>query len=115
MARLLVFNVKQKKFYEAECNELKDYYKHLECNCFDIANRRIGGEVFSIYLDDEGLFKKKIEVSAINRSLDERTILVGNLIFSRTDINGETISLTDKDIELIKSRYNYKLNIILMD
>ena len=59
-ARVLVFD--GKKFFEAECGELDDYYKYLECDCFDIANRSVGGSRYDIFVDDIWLFKDEPQV-----------------------------------------------------
>jgi len=101
-ARLLVLNPSERKIYEAECGELNDYYKHLECGCFDITRRKIGGKPYDIFCDDIGLYAEDPWISAVNEAGDE-VMLVGNLIFSNTDSEGNTISLSDDDIKNIKS------------
>ena len=101
MARLLVLDViGDKGFYEAECNDLKDYYKELKCDCFDIATRCIGGKYFDIFVDDNGLFVDDPIPSALDDSFN--VMLVGNLIFANHDDEGNTTSLSDEDIEMIK-------------
>ena len=102
MARLLVLDVLTGKgFYEAECNALDDFYKELQCGTFDIARRKIGGKRFDIFVDDEGLYAERIIPSVIDKSY--KPMLVGNAIFSNTDNMGETVSLSDEDIETIKN------------
>ena len=101
MARLLVLDViGNKGFYEVECNELKDYYRELKCDCFDIATRRIGDKYFDIFCDDNGFFVEDPIPSALDDEFN--VMLVGNLVFANHDEEGNTTSLTDEDIKLIK-------------
>ena len=79
---------------------LNDYYKALNCDLFDIARRSIGGKYFDIMCDDEGLLKDNPKVSAI--STDRSPMLCGNLLVVKHDYAGNTISLTQEEIEHIK-------------
>lgn len=79
---------------------LDSYYQILKCDMFDIATRRIGENYYDIYCDDEGLFKCNPIVSAM--SPNNHPMLVGNLFITKTDDEGETISLTDQEIEEVK-------------
>ena len=83
-------------------NYLDAYYKVLNCDTFDIARRRIGNNYYDIYCDDEGLFKENNKPSAITfdgaRVVE---VLVGNLFICKADKNGETIGLTDKEMDEI--------------
>lgn len=79
---------------------LNSYYQILNCDTFDIASRRIGENYYDIYCDDEGLLKSNPIVSAI--SSDRQPMLVGNLFVTKTDEEGNTISLTDEEIEEVK-------------
>lgn len=101
-ARVLVLDViGDKGLYETEIETLQDIYEALRCDCFDIAYRKIGGKKrFDIFCDDMGLLKEDSIISA----LDERMCpaLVGNLLFANHDYEGETTSLSDEDIEIIK-------------
>ena len=104
MARLLVLNVKNSErdhVYVAECKGIDDYYKHLECDCFDIANRKVGNKRFDIFCDDVGLYDENPIVSAISSS--QEPMLVGNLIFANHDSEGNTVGLSDEDIDEIMS------------
>ena len=102
MTRLFLLDVINNKAHEIQVGAgLDDYYKHLGCDCFDIANRRLGDRRFDIFVDDEGLLKDNPTISAI--TADNEPMLVGNLIFANHDGQGNTISLSDNDIETIKS------------
>lgn len=101
MARLLLLDIYEDRIQEVECNELDDYYKYLRCDCFDIARRKLDNKYFDIFVDDEGLLKDDPIVSAI--TIKREPMLVGNLIFANHDGQGNTVSLSDEDIKLIKS------------
>lgn len=99
MARLLLFDGSE--FREVECDGLDDYYRYLECDCFDIANRSVRGVRYDIFVDDIGLFAEDPKITACDP--EGRRMLVGNLIFANHDSEGNTTSLTDEDVERIKS------------
>ena len=84
---------------------LEEYYDILNCTTFDIASRRIGGSYYDIYCDDEGLLKCSPVVSAVSE--DREPMLVGNLFVTKTNDEGETISLTAEEIsEVLNSVIN---------
>lgn len=101
-ARLLAFNPTTGEFAEFIQNTLQDFYDHLECDCFDIAYRKVGTEnrCFDIFVDDIGLFREKPIVSAIGSDFQPQ--LVGNLVFANHDMEGNTTSLSDEEIKYIK-------------
>ena len=110
-ARVLVLDViGGKGFYEAECECLNDYYEHLKCETFDIATRKIGNKYFDIFVDDVGLFAENPIPSVVDTSLTP--MLVGNCIFANHDLEGNTTSLSDDDIAVIK---NEVVNIYIID
>ena len=108
MARLLLVDVLSNDIRntvkEVECNELEDYYRHLHCDCFDIANRKVGNSRYDIFVDDIGLFAEDPLVSAVRITDDAgyEPMLVGNLIFANHDSEGNTTDLTNEDIVNIK-------------
>ena len=65
--------------------------------CIDIVSRRIKDTYFDIICDDEGLLKDNPRITAVDT--EGNPMLVGNLIFSHTDENGETIGVTDEEID----------------
>lgn len=103
MARLLAFNPKTGEFTEFEQKTLQDFYDHLECECFDVAYRSVGAKekCFDIFVDDIGLFREEPIPSAIDKSFKPQ--LVGNLVFANHDNKGNTTSLSNEEIEYIKS------------
>ena len=99
--RGFLIDVQKSNPYIAEVDgSLSSYYKILNCDTFDIAPRRIGENYYDIYCDDEGLMKSNYKVSAISSS--GKRMLVGNLFVTKTNDEGETISLTDEEIEEVK-------------
>ena len=88
--------------YTVNSDSLEGYYNILNCTTFDIASRRIGDNYYDIYCDDEGLLKCRPIVSAVSE--DGEAMLVGNLFITKTNDEGETISLTAEEInEVLKS------------
>lgn len=81
-------------------NDLDTYYKMIQCNCIDIVERKIGGKVFDIVLDDEGLLKENPIPSMIEKN--GRIMLVGNLLICHHDNNGNLTSLDKEDKDLIE-------------
>lgn len=87
---------------EVKVEKLDDYYKFLNCDTFDIANRQVGNSRYDLFVDDEGLFRQNPRISAVIDSTQEPA-LVGNIIFAKRDTSGETVGLTDVDIHNIKN------------
>lgn len=96
MARVLVLDTGTDEVRIAQCDALDDFYRELDAEPFDIARRNIGGRYYDIFVDDIGLFREDPVVSAINAQGEP--MLVGNLIFTNHNEQGETISLSDEDI-----------------
>ena len=101
MARLYYLKVKGGEHGEFECNELQDYYDKLECDCFDVARMFVGGKLFDLYVDDEGLLKETIIPGVIDTKTGE-PLLAGNVVFANHNSAGETTSLSNDDIRLIR-------------
>ena len=83
--------------------KLQKYYEMLHCDCIDIVSREIGHgrsrRRFDIVCDDEGLFNQDAKISAIDNL--GRTMLVGNLLVTNHDAEGNTVSLTDDECEFV--------------
>lgn len=103
MKKIKVLIVDTKKGFSIETinNSLDDFYSIIDCSCIDIATRKIGnnGKYYDIICDDEGLLQDKPKVSAI--ASNGSGMLVGNLIITNYNSNGETTSLTENDIEYL--------------
>lgn len=76
-------------------DKLSEFYRLLRCGTIDITQREIGGKVFDVMCDDEGLLTDNPIVSAFDS--DGRMALVGNLMFFHTDGEGNLVGLTDNE------------------
>ena len=85
-------------------DDVDELQKIVDCRCFDIAHRKIGGKYYDIICDDEGLFRDKPTPSAVNSNGE--VMLVGNLFICRHKGPNLT-SLTDRDVEAIKDELRY--------
>lgn len=78
---------------------LDAYYRILNCDCFDIARRRIGGQEFDIICDDEALLKDNPKISAIDS--DGNPMLCGNLFIVKFDGVDDVTSLDGNDVAFL--------------
>lgn len=69
--------------------ELEEYYRLLDCTLVDIVTRKIGGKLFYIVCDEEGLYSHGDDprISALNS--DYEPMLVGNLLVLGYSDDGE--------------------------
>ena len=94
------------KVIDFDYKSYKDFYPLLDCSCFDIQERRFGGTngaFFDIYLDDEGLLSaepKPVSIVTLHNGQQVEQI-VGNVFICSHNEEGESISLTDEQIEEI--------------
>jgi hypothetical protein len=77
-------------------DKLENMYELLKCNTIDIVTAKIGNSYCDIICDDEGLLKNGNVLSAMNETKDY--LLAGNLLITGSNEVGETISLTDEQI-----------------
>lgn len=104
MAKCFVLDVVNNETRTAECEDLSDFYRELGCDCFDITRLAIGDDTFDIFCDDIGWLRERPVVSAIcAEGAFYKPVLAGNLVIARHDAAGETISLSDEDIEMINA------------
>lgn len=100
--KALNINAKNGKIEVVDAKGLDDYYKYCDCDIIDVVQRTIGGKVYDIVCDDEGLLKANPIISAISSKMEP--MLVGNLlIFGQANFDGEFTPLTDSDVEHIKN------------
>ena len=99
MSKLILFDQETGNLSWVNCEDLDDFYKHLDCRCFDIVSAHLND--LDVYCDDEGLLVQK-ELSAV--MADGQPLFVGNLIFARHDEEGETVDCTEDDMYVLKSR-----------
>ena len=110
MSKLLLIDKNSLYPEVVECNDLRDYYKYLDCTCFDITRRKVGDKWFDIFCDDEGLLKDNYIATAYTS--DHEPALVGNLIFANHNEQGETTSLSDDDIMLIRDNMLLAMTVV---
>lgn len=97
--RLLLLNTAGFSAIECDNDDLSTFRDPIGCQVFDIANRQIGDVRYDIFCDDEGLLTEEPLVTAVEA--DGTPMLVGNLIFARHDVEGNTVDLTEDDIHNI--------------
>lgn len=103
---MLILDLKQGVRF-GNCKKLDDFYREIGCECIDIARRSVGGKMFDIFVDDEGLLKADASehISAVAVEDGEITPqLVGTLVFANHDAAGNTTDLTLDDTLLISSK-----------
>jgi len=98
--KVLVINPIMGPYVRIISDELQSYYNIIDCDCIDITTRKIGNKYYDIIVDDEGLLKDDFIVSAIDSNY--KPALVGNLVITNFDEEGNTTTLTDEDIRYIK-------------
>lgn len=96
--------IKPKEKYEIVSLPKKHSYKDLKRfleieSPLTVIVRKIDGEEYDIWLDDEGLLKE--ERCITGACMNARELLVGNLLIARHDEEGNTTGLTDEDIKRI--------------
>lgn len=82
---------------------LDEYYRLLGCDTIDMVDRRLGynrsHKDFTIICDDEGLMCDEPRISAIDNL--GKVMLVGNLLVTQCNGEGENVGLTDKDADFV--------------
>lgn len=78
---------------------LNGYYAALDCRCIDIVQRTIGGKVFEIICDDEGLMVSNPIPSGVAYSGE--ILLYGNLFVVGFNGVNDVESLTDADARYV--------------
>lgn len=99
--KVIYLDIKNNKLPEIKDieDDLKVFYKLIDCRCVDMVYRAIGDKVFTVICDDEGLFEENPIISAIDEKLNP--MFVGNLIISNHDDEGYLTGLSKDDINLI--------------
>ena len=88
---------------EIESN-LDTYYSEIGCDCIEIPERCIGGKLFNIICDEEGLLKDHPILSAVGNGYQEA--IFGNLI---------VCGLADDDQNIILMAYRKKPEIFYLN
>lgn len=100
-----VIEVVEITYDDVKKNYLDVYYDLLNCELFDIVTRRFGKEYLDVYIDDEGALKE-YNIPAIITKDDGKIVEViyGNVFIASHDDEGNTISLTDAQIDAVMKR-----------
>lgn len=112
MANMLLLDVEKQELREVECNSLEDYYKEIDCRCIDIKevfviNRKLKKSMYiDVIYDDEFPLTNNRKIPSVlyvteRNSLE--TFLLGNVLFARHNKDGEIESLSDEQMDFIKS------------
>ena len=112
MANMLLLDVEKQELREVECNSLDDYYKEIDCRCIDVkevfvinCNTKKSMYIDVIY-DDEFLLTSNRKIPSVLYVTEKNgleTFLLGNVIFARHNKDGEIESLSDEQMDFIKS------------
>lgn len=92
-------------------DNLKQYYKYLNCSCIDIQEFELNGEYFDAIFDDEFLLKNKDIVPTL---FINENVICGNVLFTRCNKDGVEIGLYLNDFKKIMNWYPKMFNNILM-
>lgn len=92
---------------ELEGQDTIDYKKMKELLGFDspvtVVERKIMGEYYDLWLDDEGLLKDSDEriISGVLVSREGTEYLIGNILILRHDDEGNSIGLNEEQIDKV--------------
>ena len=112
MANMLLLDVEKQELREVECNSLDDYYKEIDCRCIDVkevfvVNCRTKKSMYvDVIYDEEFPLTNNTKIPSvlyITEKNDLETFLLGNVIFARHNKDGEIESLSDEQMDFIKS------------
>lgn len=85
---------------------LDEYYRLIGCDTIDMVDRRLGTnrshQDFTIICDDEGLMSDDPKISAIDNL--GKAMLVGNLLVTKCNEEGETVGLTEQEADFVMDR-----------
>ena len=75
-------------------------HEAIGCECFTVTVRSIEGECFDVYCDDEALLHDPVPLPAW---YDRYGYICGPILILRRGEGGDSASLSDRDIELIRA------------
>ena len=88
---------------------LRDMRQIIDCDLITCTEIEVEGKYYDVWSDDEALLKLN---PVPNLYVCDGLIIFGNLLFAKSDDNGQTIGLSVDDIRLLKKysqRQFYKL------
>ena len=91
--------------YILDYTNYASFYSLLECETFDIVSRKFKDKVLDIYCDDNGLFVPDNKPAIIPYNAQGTLVeqIVGNVFIVACNNEGETISLTDEEVNAVLS------------
>ena len=101
--RALLLKPVERTLDEIQIDSYYDIQDAIGTSFITAVTRQIGADekyTFTLYIDDCGLLKTDPVLSAWSGYANN--VLVGNLVISRTDEEGNDLDLSDDDIEYIK-------------
>ena len=95
--RVFVIDVNAGTYYTDDIqDDIKSYYKIIDCQLIDIAELEIDNTTFDVIYDDEGMFVKNgARPSVVDKN--DNVKMVGTVIFCHANKNGDEIGLNDGD------------------
>lgn len=117
--KVKVLIIKPNDVYTKVLNDdYRDFKKEINISSpITCIQRKIGGKYFDIWCDDEGLFKVDdngtIQATGFCRNVQE--ILAGNIMIANNDGEGNVLSLSDEDIDLIKTEIRTLIKDIIVE
>lgn len=89
---------------------LEEMYQLIGCECFDCTTLKLGDQLIDAYVDDEGLVKEPpIALTYIGGRE-----LAGNILLIGHDDEGNSVSLTKEQIDIISSVVSNGLQVFIM-
>ena len=87
-------------------NTLQSMYDLLDCSMVDVRRFELDGHVYDVWFDEEFFINGKEIIPTVLLGKKEgwksEVLICGNVMYARSNEDGETIGLTDEDIQRLK-------------
>ena len=100
MAKAMLFKTDSQEITLVDVKSWRDICPLLDASFFDVTTVSLGGVLFTVYVDDEGLLKDNPIPMAFD-SGDLRPMLAGNLLIMQNDDAGDNRDLTEFEVSII--------------
>ena len=99
---LLLSPVDIPKSIEVDSENIEELQKIIDCRCFTMVRRTIGGKEYDLWIDDEGLFKQEEDGTILASGICSNAyeILAGNILIANNK-GDEMDSLNEEDFMTI--------------
>lgn len=98
MAKAMLFKTDSVDFTLIDVKSWQDIAPLLDAYLFDVTTALIGGQEFTLYVDDESLLKDNPIPMAFDAG-DLQPMLAGNILVMQNDEAGDSRDLTDDEVE----------------